>query len=174
MEWAQSWVVVDVETTGLSSSRDRIIEIGAVAGEGRLITGEFHSLIDAGRSISRQAQKVHGITDGMLHGQPGPDEVLTEFQRFLGLSSLVAHNAHFDVGFLRHEFGRLGLGLPNQHYCTLRLSRQYFPRLANHRLDTVFQYLGGIVDDSVRRHRALGDARMAAFVWRVLNGCGDE
>ena len=130
MGWTESWVVVDLETTGLSSRRDRIIEIGAVAGEGRLITDEFHSLIDAGQPIHRQAQRVHGISEAMLRGQPQPEEVLTKFYRFLGRSSLVAHNAPFDVGFLRHEFGRLGLGLTNRHYCTLRLARQRFPRLA--------------------------------------------
>jgi DNA polymerase III epsilon subunit family exonuclease len=172
VDLSESWVVVDLETTGLSLARDRIIEIGAVAGEGRVITGEFHSLIDAGHPIPWQAQKVHGISDEMLRGQPRPEQALAEFHCFLGHSSLVAHNAPFDVGFLRNEFGRLGLGLTNRHYCTLRLARQRYPRLANHRLETVFRYLGGVVDDSVRRHRALDDARMAAFVWRVLNGGG--
>jgi DNA polymerase III epsilon subunit family exonuclease len=172
VDLSESWVVVDVETTGLSSARDRIIEIGAVAGEGRVITGEFHSLIDAGHPIPWQAQKVHGISDEMLRGQPRPEQALAEFHRFLGHGSLVAHNASFDVGFLQNEFGRLGLGLTNRHYCTLRLARQRYPRLPNHRLETVFRYLGGVVDDSVRRHRALDDARMAAFVWRVLSGGG--
>jgi DNA polymerase-3 subunit epsilon len=174
MHRTDRWVVVDVETTGLSSTRDRIIEIGAVAGEGGTTIGEFHSLIDAGHPIHWQARRVHGITDEMLEGQPRPEKVWTEFYRFLGKSSLVAHNAPFDVGFIRHEFGRLGLGLSNRHYCTLRLCRQSFPRLANYRLETVFRHLGGIVDDSVRRHRALDDARMAAFVWRALRGGADE
>lgn len=173
MKSAERWVVVDLETTGLSSRRDRIIEIGAVAGDGGEITGEFHSLIDIGHPIPWQAQKVHGITDAMLRNQPAPAIVLEEFYQFMGQSALVAHNASFDMGFLRHEFGRLGFGLTNRNYCTLRLARQHFPQLPNHRLETVFRHLGGVIDGSVQRHRALDDARMAAFVWRMLRGGAD-
>lgn len=164
MGLAESWVVVDVDTTGLSFTQDRIIEIGAGVGKGRVIACEFHSLVAAGNPIHCHAQKVHGITAGMLLGQPNPKEVFTVFHRFLGPISLVAHNAPFDVGFLQHEFERFCLSLSNRYYCTLRLSRQYFPQLPNHRLETVFQYLAGIVDNLGGRHRALGDARMAAFV----------
>jgi DNA polymerase III epsilon subunit family exonuclease len=162
------WVVVDVETTGLSTKRDRIIEIGAVVVEDGAFVDEFHSLIDVGYPIQWQALRVHGISEEMLCGQPGPEEIWGAFYRFLGRSPLVAHNASFDVGFLRYEFARLGVELTNRYYCTLRLSRQRFPRLVNHRLETVFRHLGGVIDDSVRRHRALDDARMAAFVWSEL------
>lgn len=99
----ERWVVLDVETTGLSAGRDRVIEIGAVAGEGERITGEFHSLVDPGRPVPRPAQRVHGITDAMLRGQPRAEEVLPDFHHFLGHSALVAHNAPFDLGFLRSE-----------------------------------------------------------------------
>lgn len=75
----ESWVVMDVETTGLSLARDRIIEIGSVAGEGRVVTGEFQLQIDAGPPIHWQAQKVHGISEAMLRGQPRSEEVWTEF-----------------------------------------------------------------------------------------------
>ena len=170
MSCDDQWVVVDVETTGLSPGQDRIIEIGAVAGRGATMIDEFHSLIDADHPIHPQAHRVHGISEEMLCGQPRPEEVWPEFHRFLEHSSVVAHNAPFDLGFLRHEFGRIGLGMSNPNFCTLRLARQKLPRLPNHRLETVFRHLGGVIDKSVRRHRALDDARMAAFVWRVLNG----
>lgn len=165
----EHWVVVDVETTGFSPGRDRIIEIGAVAGEGQRITDEFQTLIDPGRPVPKQAQRVHRISDAMLRGEPCAGEVLPDFHRFIGASVLVAHNAQFDVAFLRHEFGRLGLGLPNPSHCTLRLSRSALPTLPNHRLETVARHLFGPLDKDMHLHRALADARLTARVWMALN-----
>ncbi|NOY13046.1 MAG: 3'-5' exonuclease [Deltaproteobacteria bacterium] len=164
-----SVIVFDTETTGLSPRYGhRIIEIGAVKLSGETIVDEFHSLIDAGVVISPQAQAVHGISRAMLRGQPRPEEVFFDFHNFIGQSLLVAHNAPFDLRFLRAEFGLLGFGLANQVECTLKLSRKYLSDLSNYRLETVYRHLGGVVDDSVQRHRALDDARMAAFVWLGL------
>lgn len=168
----ERWVVVDVETTGLSAGRDRVIEIGAVAGMGDRIVAEFHRLVDPGRPVSWQAQQVHGITDAMLRGQPTARQVLPEFHRFLGQSSLVAHNARFDLAFLRHELGRLGLGLANRYHCTLQLSRRALPALPNHRLETVARHLFGKLDEQERLHRALADARLTARVWLALRAGG--
>lgn len=162
-------VVFDIETTGLSPLYGhRIIEIGAVLLERGEIVDEFTSLIDVDPPIPRQAQRIHGISDRMLRGQPHQENVMQDFRRFIGEKTLVAHNVSFDSHFLRAEFGRLGFDLPNRLECTLRLSRRHLPRLPNHRLETVYRHLGGVMDDSIRRHRALDDARMAAFVWRVL------
>lgn len=159
-------IVFDVETTGLSpSTGHRIIEIGAVAMQGEEMMSEFQSLIDCGHPISWQAEQVHGISDRMLHGAPHPQEVFEAFRDFIGHMPLVAHNAPFDTRFLRSEFTRLGYPLRNSCHCTLQLSRRHWPHLPNHRLDTVFLGLGGRIDQNVRRHRALDDARMAAFVW---------
>lgn len=163
------YIVVDVETTGMSPGRgDRVIEIGAVAvEEGRLAAG-FSSLIRTGHPIHRDAQKVHGISDTMLRDAPGPGDVWPEFARFIGSSALVAHNARFDLLFLRHELSRLGLGLPNSHHCTLSLSRRCLPYLPNHRLETVARHLLGDIPHDCRLHRALDDARLAALVWLEL------
>lgn len=167
----QTWVVIDVETTGLSPARgDRIIEIGAVAVEDGLVVGEFHSLVNAGRRIPPFVQRVHGITDGMLIGQPRPDEVVPLFREFITNAVLVAHNARFDTGFLRHEFGRMGLGLSNRTVCTLQMSRRRFPRLPDHRLETVARHLLGTLPEEVRLHRALADARLTARVWMEMRG----
>ena len=167
-------VVFDVETTGLSPLHGhRIIEVGAVRLDAGSVQSEFYSLIDCGGPLPKNAQRVNGITDDMLIGQPAPETVFPDFRSFIGNACLVAHNAKFDRMFLRHEFARLGWGLPNRVHCTLRLSRQRIPYLPNHRLETVFRYLGGIVDDLVRWHRALDDARMAAFVWKRLERRAD-
>ena len=165
-------IVFDTETTGLSpQSGHRIIEIGAVKLSGGEIIDEFHTLIDAGVPIDPRAQAVHGISRAMLRGQPPAQEVLPRFRDFIDQSQLVAHNAPFDSQFLRADFARLGFGLPNIIACTLKLSRTKLA-LPNYRLDTVYRALGGMLDQTIKRHRALDDARMAAFVWMQLNGDG--
>lgn len=162
-------VVLDLETTGFTPHRgDRVIEIGAVAVENGKITSEFSSLIQVPRMIPWQATRVHGITNDMLAGQPLPEEVFPAVRDFFGDGVLAAHNAAFDMSFLRYEFGRLGFGLPNRYVCTLELSRWRLPQLPDHRLATVYRHLFGGLPDSVRRHRALDDARMAARVWVEL------
>ena len=163
-------VVFDTETTGLSPKNgDRIIEIGAVKLENGVIIDEFQSLINPGRSIPYQAQAVHGINQAMLLGQPSPADVFPKFYDFIGSTTLVAHNAPFDQRFLTAELNLLGMRSPAKIECTLKLSRKCLSQLSNHRLDTVYRHLGGVEDSSIKRHRALDDARMAAFVWVELN-----
>ena len=106
------YVALDVETTGLSPKNgDRVIEIGAVAIKDKGILAEFSSLIDVDKMIPWQVRQVHGITNEMLGGKPKPDEVLPEFYKFITESILIAHNASFDIGFLRNEFALLGMSL---------------------------------------------------------------
>ncbi len=168
------YVVFDVETTGLRLWRnDRIIEIGAVAVDDNDVLEEFHTLIDADRPITKAAQKVHGINREMLAGQPMAKEALSKFQRFIRYSTLVTHNADFDIGFLGYEYSRIGQGLYNRYICTLKLSRRLYPGLPDYRLETVAKHVLGIEIDKDRRHRALDDARLTAQVWfeiRKTNG----
>lgn len=160
------YVVLDVETTGLSPlNGDRVIEIGAVAIESKCIVEEFSSLVNIGKTIPLKVQQIHGITNEMLAGKPKPEEVMPFFHKFIRNSSLIAHNARFDINFLRYEFARFGLNLPNRYFCTLEQSRKRYPRLPNHRLETVFRHLFGEPAEAIQRHRALGDARMTAMVW---------
>ncbi|MBV5339473.1 MAG: 3'-5' exonuclease [Deltaproteobacteria bacterium] len=163
------YIAVDVETSGLSVQRGgRVIEIGAVVLQGGVIVAEFGSQIDTGASISYGAFLVHGISEGMLSGQAAPEHVWSSFLKFAGDAPLVAHNAPFDSGFIRHELVLLGCELPNQWHCTVRLARQKLPQLPNHKLDTVYRYLFGGLPKSVQRHRALDDARLAARIWARL------
>jgi DNA polymerase-3 subunit epsilon len=160
------YVALDVETTGLlPKNGDRVIEIGAVAIEDQGIIAEFSSLIDAGKRIPWQVQKVHGITNEMLYGEPKADEVLPEFYEFIAGSILVAHNASFDIGFLRHEFTLLGMSLNNRSLCTLKMSRKLYPHLPNHKLETVSRYLLGESCKQMHMHRALDDAKLAGMIW---------
>jgi DNA polymerase III subunit epsilon len=163
------FVVFDVETTGMSPlSGHRIIEIGAVCLRADSVQSEFHSLIDPGRKVPAAAQKVHGICDAMLCGQPRPDKIYPEFHKFIEGAVLVAHNAGFDISFLQNEFARLRLPVANPVRCTLELSRRCLPDLPNYRLQTVARHLIGALPKEGRLHRALYDARLAARVWLAL------
>ncbi|MFN2258106.1 MAG: PolC-type DNA polymerase III [Desulfuromonadaceae bacterium] len=157
-------VVLDVETTGISAAKgERVIEIGAV----RVVEGEleecFSSLVATPRPISPGALVVHKITPAMLVGQPLPEDVFSDFARFIGTDILVAHNAGFDMRFLEAEFARLGQRLTNSHYCTLKLSRLCYPDLRSHKLEVLGRYLFGDLP-GIRHHRALDDAELAARV----------
>lgn len=164
-------VVVDLETTGLSPRHGhRVIEIGAIAVENGAIAGEFSTLIDAGFPIPPAVQAIHGITDEMLEGQPPPDEIFPRFYAFIADSILVAHNAAFEIRFLRHEFARLKMNLPHRHLCTLEMSRRCFPRLMDHTLEAVYLHLFPDADFLRQNHRALDDARMTARIWLKLTG----
>jgi len=149
-------VVVDLETTGLWPRHGhRIIEIGAVAIEQGAIVDEFTTLIDAGVTIPTTVQVIHGITDEMLEGQPKPEEALPRFYDFIADSVLVAHNAAFEVTFLRHEFARLKMGFPNRHVCTLEMSRRRLPHLPDYTLETIYLHLFPDPAFLRQNHRAL-------------------
>lgn len=160
-------VVFDVETTGLSTrAGDRVIEIGAVAIEGRTVVDEFHSLIHVDQPINPFSQTVHGITKEMLKGQPCADEVMPKFHKFIQKSLLVAHNASFDVRFMSNEFSLLKLDMNNVCFCTLKLGRSMFPKLASHDLETLYKQF--YKNPPKVMHRALEDARATAKIWIKL------
>jgi len=162
-------IVFDTETTGLSPRQgDRIIEIGAVKLAHGEVIDKFDRLINTSAPISPHAQAVHGISKSMLRGQPEAQQVFGEFRDFIGNSPLVAHNAVFDVRFLRAEFEQLGYPLPNRIHCTLKLMRKRYPRLNSYKLEDVCRYLFGALD-KVQSHRALDDALLAARVWLALS-----
>jgi DNA polymerase-3 subunit epsilon len=142
-----------------------VIEIGAVTIQDHEIVSEFAALIDAGVFIPWGVQRIHGISDEMLIGQPTPEQVIPLFNEFIRESVLVVHNAQFDLRFLRSEFSRLRMKLPHLHVCTLEMSRSRFPRLRDHKLETVYRHLFGDTTGSSQRHRALDDARMTARIW---------
>jgi DNA polymerase III epsilon subunit len=127
------YVILDVETTGLYAAQgDRIIEIGAIAVRNGAVIDEFHSLVKTPKQISKNAQAVHGITDAILIGQPTPEEIFPRFYDFIKDSVLVAHNAKFDVGFIRHEVRMQKFVFNHKYICTLEMSQCRFPDLPNH------------------------------------------
>ncbi len=137
--------------------------------ENNKIVSEFQSLVSVDVPIPRHVSRVHGITNDMLAGQPEPENVFPDVKNFVADSVLVAHNAKFDIGFLRSEFNRLKLNFSNQIFCTLEISRRRYPRLPNYKLATIYRRLVGPLPADIQRHRALADARMVAAVWMAMD-----
>ncbi len=160
----QCIVALDLETTGLSVNRDRIVEFAAVRWRHGVIEGEFAALVQPGRPIPYHATLVHGITDEMVADSPAIADVLPAFLDFCQADLLVAHNAKFDLGFLDAACARAELPLlsvPVVDSCTL--ARERLPGCPNYRLETlksVLQLGQG------QAHRALEDARdcLAVFL----------
>lgn len=162
-------VFIDVETTGLDPARGhRIIEIGAIAMENNQMISEFQSLVQVSYPIPQHVSKIHGITNDMLAGQSTPAQIYPEFKDFISDSLLIAHNAKFDIEFLRSEFKRLNQSITNQSICTLELTRRRYPRLLNYKLSTIYRHLVGEQPADARKHRALDDARMVAAIWMAM------
>ena len=160
---ATTFVVVDLETTGMAASAAGIIEIGAARVHGGRVTAEFTQLVNPGVRLPTFITRLTGIDDAMLAGQPPIAEVWPRWAEFLGDSVLVAHNARFDLGFLNAAALTLGgQALPNPHLCTLKLARRLVPEQRRRGLDALAAHFGIPLAD---RHRALGDVRITVEVF---------
>ncbi|MBB5906787.1 DEDD exonuclease domain-containing protein [Actinoalloteichus hymeniacidonis] len=162
-----TFVVVDLETTGGSNRGDAITEIGAVKVRGGQVIGEFGTLVNPGRGIPPMIMSLTGITDAMVTEAPRIDSVLPAFLEFAAGCVLVAHNAPFDVGFLRSAAEALERPWPRPTVlCTVRLARRILSRdeAPNVKLGTLARLFRS---DTTPSHRALADARATV---NVLHG----
>lgn len=165
-----TFVVVDLETTGGRATEDAITEIGAVKVRGGQVLGEFQTLVDPGGPVPPFIQVLTGITTSMLVGAPRIEEVLPSFLEFARGSVLVAHNAPFDIGFLRAAAARCERAWPgHQVVDTVRLARRVVTRdeAPNHKLGTLAALFGAA---ETPNHRALADARATVDVLHALLG----
>lgn len=163
-----TFVVVDLETTGGSSSTEAITEIGAVKVRGGEVLGEFSTLVDPGRSIPPQITILTGISDSMVSDAPRIEAVLPAFLEFARNCVLVAHNAGFDIGFLKEACRRQQLPWPDPKVVdTVRLARSVLSRdeAPSVRLGLLAPLLGSPVRPD---HRALTDARATVDVLHAL------
>lgn len=155
---AVEFATLDFETTGLSSSIDRVIEVAVVRtdSEGNVLR-EYSTLVNPGRDVGRT--DIHGITAGMLSDAPIFQEILGGLLEVLNGAVLVAHNAAFDTRFLKSELLRCGISeLEIESLCTLKLMYSGFPR-GPRRLTDCCEFFGIEVGNA---HSALDDARMAS------------
>ena len=161
----QEFVAFDLETTGLSSRSDRIIEIGAVILKNGEEVDRFQTFVDPERPLERKIVELTGITDEMLTGAPKIEDVLPKFLDFIGDRVLVAHNSDFDTGFIRAECRRLGY---DYHYTaadTLILSQNLLPQLNKFKLNIVSNALS--LPD-FNHHRAADDAMTCGLIMAKL------
>lgn len=165
----ETYIVFDVETTGLSATYNQIIELGAVKMKNGEIVDRFAELANPHEPLSEQIVKLTGITDEMLKDAPEIDDVLKRFYQFVGDGTLVAHNARFDMGFLEVGFKKLGLTLENPVIDTLELARFLHPQLKNHKLNTLCKQFN---IELVNHHRATDDAEATAhLLWKLIGDC---
>ncbi|HHN48518.1 MAG TPA: hypothetical protein ENN08_06275 [Bacteroidales bacterium] len=149
------YAVIDIETTGGSSRRDRITEIAIFIFDGSDIVDSFISLINPERSIPYFITRLTGITDQMVAHAPRFCEVARKIVEITENITFVAHNVNFDYNFIRQEFMRLGYDFRREKLCTLQLSRKMVPGLRSYGLGNICKELGISID---HRHRAAGDA----------------
>ena len=157
------FVVFDIETTGLSREEDRITEIGAIKIENRKIVERFSTFVNPEIEISNEITKLTGITNDMVKNAPTISEVLPKFIEFFSDSVLVAHNASFDVGFIRYNIDYLKMpSLDNTVLDTLELSKTLLPDLKKYKLNIVAEEMNVSLDG---HHRALNDAQATADIF---------
>jgi len=168
-----TYVVVDLETTGLRPGECGICEIGAVRLRGFEVEAEFETLVDPGLPIGPGASAVTGLRNEQLRGAPRPAEAVRSFLDFAGDAVLVAHNARFDLAFLDRETERLtGSRIGSPVVDTVRLARRLLAgRVAGFGLGQLAWFL-----DTAERpcHRALPDARATAELLLALIGLAQE
>lgn len=167
-----NFVVFDLETTGLSAKNDRIIEIGAVKIVDGNIIDEFSQLIDPEIPIPNHITEITSITNSMVESKPCIKDVLPLFKEFIGDFVLVAHNANFDMSFIREKMKLEGIKVDNPVLDTLELSRAVFPNLKSHKLNLIAKHLDVSL---LNHHRAVDDASATGeILLKILGNLEDK
>lgn len=157
-----TYVVFDVETTGLSATYDKIIELAAVKVHKGEIIDRFESFANPHQKLSQTTIELTSITDDMVKDAPEIEEVMQKFYDWMGDSILVAHNASFDIGFINAQLKRMNIGaVQNPVIDTLELARFLYPELKNHRLNTLCKHLN---IELTQHHRAIYDAEATGYL----------
>lgn len=160
-----TYVVFDIETTGLSITRNNITELAAIKMQGGQEIDRYTTFVNPHEKIPYHIQQLTNITDEMVKDAPDLAPVLEEFVAFAGDAVLVAHNARFDMGFIQASLKKLGRPeMPNPSLDTLELARLLFPTMKNHRLNTLADKYKVLLES---HHRAVDDT---VALGGILNG----
>ena len=161
-DFSAEFVVFDIETTGFSPVNNRIIEIGAVKVSGGEISDRFSSFVNPDVPIPFEIEKLTGINDSMVMGAPFIEEVLPEFLAFCKDAVLVAHNANFDMSFIKENALRQNIRRQFTYVDTVGIARILLPHQAKHTLDAVAKTMGVSLEN---HHRAVDDAEATAEIF---------
>lgn len=159
------YAVVDIETTGLRATEDRITEIAVFVYDGEKIVDKFHSLINPEIFLPEFITRLTGITNEMLEDAPRFYEIAKELVKITENKIFVAHNVHFDYTFIKNEFKNLGFNFQRKTLCTVRLSRKIFPYLGSYSLANLCKHFH---IENQNRHRAEGDALATTILFEKL------
>ena len=154
-------VCFDIETTGLKVTREAITEIGAVVLKSGKITETFQTFVNPGRRLTPEIIGLTGITDAMLADAPSLKEALTAFLQFVNGRVLAAHNAEFDISFIRAGCRKVGLEFEPTYIDSLILAQNLLPELHKYKLDIVAEHLDL---PAFNHHRASDDAGMVGYM----------
>ncbi len=160
-----TYVVFDLETTGLDGNKDEIIEIGACKIiEGR-ISEVFSTFVNPNRHIPNEITELTGINDAMVENAPSINYVLPDFYKFCDGATLVAHNIQFDISFVHAAGKKYSYNFDHPQKDTMIMSRERLKGLKNYKLGTIVEYLGVTLENA---HRAVHDATATAKVFIKL------
>ena len=160
-----TYCVLDLETTGFSFRTEKITEVGIMKVKNGEVIDEFSCFVNPEKPIPPRVVDVTNITDDMVKDAETIDKVMPKILEFVGDSVLVAHNADFDIGFLKYNAKNLGLSLENTYLDTLRLAKDLFPDYKKYKLGKIAENLGIKVEVA---HRALDDVDTTVKVLNVM------
>lgn len=164
-DFLDEYVVLDLETTGLSPATHEIIEIGAIAFRSGVKVGEFSTLIKPKVRISNFITNLTGISNEMVRNAPFIEEALPMLREFLKDQALLAHNANFDLGFLEAVYTScFGIPFPNDYLDTMRISKRLYKN-TRHRLQDLTERFGIERDGA---HRSMADCMMTHKAYEFM------
>ena len=167
-----TFAFLDLETTGGSSTHDRITEIGIRFWRDGQVVGEWQTLVNPRIRIPAYIERFTGITNAMVADAPAFENVADELRDRLDGCVFVAHNARFDYGFIKAEYRRLAQPFSARVLCTVKLSRKLYPQYRRHNMDALIERHGLA---QVQRHRAMGDvSAMLEFFSHALTDQGRD
>ena len=159
------YCILDIETTGLSFRTEKITEFGIMKYKNGEVIDSFESFVNPEKPIPKEVVDITNITDEMVKDAPTIKEIMPKVLEFIGDSVLVAHNADFDIGFIKYNCKQLGLELNNTYIDTLRLAKDLFPGYKKYKLGIIADNLGIKVEVA---HRALDDVDTLVKVFQVM------
>ena len=160
-----TYCVLDLETTGLSFRTEKITEIGIMKVKNGEVIDSFETFVNPEKPIPYEVVEVTKITDDMVKDAPTIKEIFPKVLEFIGDSVLVAHNADFDIGFLKHNAAQLGHKFDYTYIDTLRLAKDLFPDYKKYKLGIIAENLGIKVEVA---HRALDDVDTTVKVFKIM------